>query len=40
MMWSMKYPMEPTLIPFDGVLNRDGVSKLGDRLGGDHAAHL
>jgi hypothetical protein len=24
------------LIPFDGVLNRDGVSKLGSRLEGDH----
>jgi len=29
-----------TLIPFDGVLNKDGVSKLGDKLEGDHVAHF
>jgi hypothetical protein len=29
-----------TLIPFDGVLNRDGVSKLSARLEGDHATHV
>jgi len=29
-----------TLIPFDGVLNKDGVSKLGARLKGDHVAHF
>jgi hypothetical protein len=29
-----------TLIPFDGVLNRDEVSKLGDILEGDHVAHF
>jgi hypothetical protein len=25
-----------TLIPFNGVLNKDGVSKLGNRLKGNH----
>jgi len=29
-----------TLIPFDGVLNKDGVSKLGARSKGDHVAHF
>jgi len=29
-----------TLIPYDGVLNMDGVSKLGSRLKGDHATHF
>jgi hypothetical protein len=29
-----------TLIPFDGVLNWDGVSKLGDRLERDHVTHF
>lgn len=28
------------LIPFDGVLNKHRVSKLGNRLEGDHVAHL
>jgi hypothetical protein len=28
------------LIPFDGVVNEDGVLKLGNRLEGDHATHL
>ncbi len=28
------------LIPFDEVVNWDGVLKLGDRLEGDHATHL
>jgi hypothetical protein len=29
-----------TLIPFNGVLNWDGVLKLGGRLKGDHATHF
>jgi hypothetical protein len=29
-----------TLIPSNGVLNYDGVLKLGDRPGGDHATHF
>jgi hypothetical protein len=29
-----------TLIPFDGVLNWDEVSKLGGKLKGDHAKHF
>jgi hypothetical protein len=29
-----------TLIPSDGVLNRDGVSKLSDKPKGDHVAHF
>ncbi len=29
-----------TLIPFDGLLNRDGVSKLGNRVEGDHVTHF
>jgi len=29
-----------TLIPFNGVLNCDGVLKLGGRLKGDHATHF
>jgi hypothetical protein len=29
-----------TLIISNGVLNMDGVSKLGDRLEGDHVAHF
>ncbi len=29
-----------TLIPYDGVLNMDGVSKLGNRPEEDHAAHF
>jgi hypothetical protein len=29
-----------TLIAFDGVVNRDGVSKLSDKLEGDHVAHF
>jgi hypothetical protein len=29
-----------TLIPFDGVLNWDGVSKLGGKLKRDHATYL
>jgi hypothetical protein len=29
-----------TLIPFDGVVNWDGVLKLGGRLEGDHVTHL
>jgi hypothetical protein len=29
-----------TLIPFDGVLNWDGVSKLGDILERDHVTHF
>jgi hypothetical protein len=29
-----------TLIPFDGVLNWDEVSKLGYKLKGDHATHF
>ncbi len=29
-----------TLIFFDGVLNRDGVLKLGGKLKGDHVTHL
>jgi hypothetical protein len=28
------------LIPFNGVVNRDGVFKLGDRLEGDHFTHF
>ncbi len=28
------------LIPFDEVVNWDGVLKLGDRLESDHATHL
>jgi hypothetical protein len=28
------------LNPFDGVLNKDGVSKLNDKLKGDHVAHF
>ncbi len=28
------------LIPSDGVLNQDGVSKSSGKLDGDHAAHL
>jgi hypothetical protein len=28
------------LIPFNGVLNMDGVSKSGGRLEGDHVTHL
>jgi hypothetical protein len=28
------------LIPFDGVVNWDGVLKLNNRLKGDHATHL
>jgi hypothetical protein len=28
------------LIPFDGVLNWDGVSKLDDRLEKDHVTHF
>jgi len=28
------------LNPSDGVLNKDGVSKLNDKLEGDHATHL
>jgi hypothetical protein len=29
-----------TLIPYDGVLNKDGVSKLGSKPKGDHVAHF
>ncbi len=29
-----------TLIPFDGVVNQDGVLKSGGRPKGDHATHL
>jgi hypothetical protein len=29
-----------TQIPSDGVLNKDGVSKLGDKPKGGHAAHF
>jgi hypothetical protein len=29
-----------TLIPFDGVVNWDGVLKLNGRLEGDHVTHL
>jgi hypothetical protein len=29
-----------TLIPSNGVLNKDGAPKLGDKLEGDHAAHF
>jgi hypothetical protein len=29
-----------TLIPFNGVLNKDGVSKLGNKLEEDHDSHL
>jgi hypothetical protein len=29
-----------TPIPFDGVVNWDGVLKLGGRLEGDHVTHL
>jgi len=29
-----------TLIRYDGVLNKDGVSKLNNRLKGDHVAHF
>ncbi len=29
-----------TLIPFNGVLNQDGVLKLGSKLEGDHATHF
>jgi len=29
-----------TLIPSDGVVNWDGVLKLGGRLEGDHVTHL
>ncbi len=28
------------LIPYDGVVNWDGVLKLGGRLEGDHVTHL
>jgi hypothetical protein len=28
------------LIPFDGVVNWDGVLKFGGKLKGDHAMHL
>ncbi len=28
------------LNPFDGVFNKDGVSKLNDKLKGDHVAHF
>ncbi len=28
------------LIPFDGVLNKDGLSKSSGRLEGDHATHF
>jgi hypothetical protein len=28
------------LIPFDGMLNWDGVMKLGGKLEGDHTKHL
>jgi hypothetical protein len=29
-----------TLIPSNGVLNRDAMSKLGDKPKGDHVAHF
>ncbi len=29
-----------TLIPFNEMVNWDGVSKLSDRLQGDHVTHL
>jgi hypothetical protein len=29
-----------TLIPFDGVLNWDGVLESGDKLEGDHVTHF
>jgi hypothetical protein len=29
-----------TLIPFDGVVNWDGVLKFGGKLKGDHAMHF
>ncbi len=29
-----------TLISFNGVLNQDGVLKLGDRFEGDHATYF
>lgn len=28
------------LIPFDGMLNQDGVSKLDGKLKGEHATHF
>ncbi len=28
------------LIPFDGVVNQDGVLKFGNKLEGDHATHF
>ncbi len=28
------------LIPFNGMVNRDGMLKLGGRLEGDHATHF